>query len=368
MASHPRHLELSRKRPRSVLIIPHRQQIGVDDDQATTEEISFHRLSLPPGPVQGMADADLLFEKAWPGEGITCLISTAHCDGLVAVATTTDRVFVCNPATREFVALPHGSHNAQVDGECGERPIPTVALGFDQWRNRYIVARYFYRAYGEVSYNEATDEYYYSQDYDIGHEVFMLGSASGSDGASCCWELTQDPPHAVGCQRPICTRQAFYWHSDVPKPRLMRFGLQHRTFDVVSRPLAGYNTLDEMAELDGKLCYVHAAAEASFQVWLADETPELRWSLHYRIDLPNPQPRVNYDMMPVVVDGDALVALVGTLLCRYNVLSHGIEEAVDVRRNLRYRRPDGSEYMGQSSRGYYETFVVPYTDSVVSLA
>jgi hypothetical protein len=57
----------------------------------------------------------------------------------------------------------------------------------------------------------------------------------------------------------------------------MRFSLQDRTFAVVSRPPVGgddrcVSLNDEMVDLDGKLCYVHAAAEASsFHVWLADD-------------------------------------------------------------------------------------------------
>jgi hypothetical protein len=57
----------------------------------------------------------------------------------------------------------------------------------------------------------------------------------------------------------MCTRRAFYWHSDEPKARLMRFSLQDRTFAVVSRPPVGgddrcVSLNDEMVDLDGKLC------------------------------------------------------------------------------------------------------------------
>lgn len=79
------------------------------------------------------------------------------------------------------------------------------------------------------------------------------------------------------------------------KPQLLRFGLQHRTFEVVSRPTttAGSNHLDGMAFLDGKLCYVHVAAKelASLHIWMAnddDEGLELEWSLLCRVDIPDP--------------------------------------------------------------------------------
>jgi (p)ppGpp synthase/HD superfamily hydrolase len=43
------------------------------------------------------------------------VIHTTQCDGLVAVTTTSNQVYVCNPATRELVALPLGSGAVDVD-------------------------------------------------------------------------------------------------------------------------------------------------------------------------------------------------------------------------------------------------------------
>ncbi|CAL4898377.1 unnamed protein product [Urochloa decumbens] len=339
-----RHLELSRaRRPPSVLAIPRVLDL---DDRATSSEIGFHRLPLPlPGQAPGILPAELMLEKAWP-EGITCLILPAHCDGLVAIATVSDRVFVCNPATREFL-------------------VPRVALGYDQWRNRYVVARYFYRTYGEPPFvDEVTGEYHAARDHDVGHEVFTLGGGGGGS-----WELTQDPPHAVGVQRPICTRRALYWHADEPQPRLMRFGLQDRAFDLVPRPPTGWNPIDDMAGLDdGKLCYVHAVAAASFQVWMADddgEPDELQWSLRCRINLADPMPRLNYNLMPVIADGDTLVAIAGGIMWRYN---QGAGEMVVELHNVRYGRKDGSVYYMSPPSFASEHYVVSYVESLVSLA
>ncbi|CAN6343490.1 unnamed protein product [Urochloa humidicola] len=212
-----RHLELSRSRPPSLLAIP--CEIDPGDDYATSADISFHRLVLPPQPGAAAVEAELFLQKAWP-DGITRHIVPTPCDGLVAITTATDRVFVCNPTTGEFVALPLGSHNAELEHR--DMLVLPVALGFDRWRYRYVVGRYFYRAYSEVIGD-------YSQDNDnIGHEVFTIGGANGGS-----WELTQDPPYAIGIQSPICTRRAFYWQSYGPKPRLMRFSLKDRTFAVV---------------------------------------------------------------------------------------------------------------------------------------
>ncbi|CAN6227891.1 unnamed protein product [Urochloa humidicola] len=367
-----RHLELSRARPpSSVLAVP--REIDPDDDHATSTEISFHRLPLlpPPQGSNNITDAELIWEKAWP-EGITRWLSPTHCDGLVAIATATDRVFVCNPATREFVALPLGTHNAELE-HCDDKDlIPQVALGFDQWRNRYVVSRYFYRVYDEILSDEVTDDSkYYRQGYDIGHEVFTLGGG----GDSWEWELTQDhPPHAIGDQRPVCTRRGIYWHSDVPRQLLMRFSLQERTFHVVPRPPAGWSYDDEMVNLDGKLCYIHAATEASIHVWLADDSrlfDELQWSLRWRIDLHSGSNLICY-LRPVISNGeDKLLLFVGgehscdDCLSWCTVSNNTLEKTVDFH-NLRYGRPDGSKYMVQSLDVlHHNTF--PYFESLVSL-
>ncbi|CAN6329570.1 unnamed protein product [Urochloa humidicola] len=153
----------------------------------------------------------------------------------------------------------------------------------------------------------------------------------------------------------------------------MRFGLQDRTFHVVPRPPAGWSTSldDDMANLDGKLCYVHAATEASsFEVWLADDEgpdDELQWWLHCRIDfLPIPSPIY---MRPVFSDGhEMLLRAVDKDLCSYlfwyNVSSKAVESVVGMRHELQYARPDGSKYMGQSRDLLH---FMPYSESLVSL-
>ncbi|CAL4898379.1 unnamed protein product [Urochloa decumbens] len=323
--------------------------------------------------------------------GITRWILPTHCDGLVAIATVSDRVFVCNPATREFVALPPGIHNAELHhsemlpppvgigvSDTAKFWLPAYRryrpLGFDQWRNRYVVARYFFRTCDGAVAGDHHSQAAANNDMGVmGHEVFTLGGGGGS------WELTQDPPHAVGVQRPICTRRALYWHADEPQPRLMRFGLQDRAFAVVPRPPAGWSPHDDMAILDGKLCYVYADSEAaSFHFWLAEDAPDLKWSLQFSIEIvqeSSPDANPIHYLAPVTTNGDkVLLVAVGRyssyLLswCTVAASNDGavVEQAVDLHHELRYGRPDGSKYMGCQSQEFLHC-VLPYFESLVSL-
>jgi F-box interacting protein len=315
------------------------------DMQATSSKTSFQRFHPRTMETELIHD----FEEEEEACVTTRRIRPTHCDGLVAIATRTEKVVVCNPATGEVIALPPGNHNAELD--VFHRHVASVAIGYDQWRNSYVVARYFYRMYGVEFYDKVTGKSL--QDYDdIGHEVFTLGQGRG-------WEATQDPPHAIGIQRPICTRRAFYWHSSRPKPVLMRFGLKDRSFDVVSHPPTGWTILDDMTELKGKLCYAHqlVGEMTSYQIWLADEDDELQWSLYCHIHLSIP-PEI------MAVDGDELLVVYNcNYLYRYDVRKQAMVSVVDL-----YKRLNGTQYDWnyRSNGPQYLNYLVPYVQTLVS--
>lgn len=339
-----RHLELSRARPPSMLVIPRKN--GIDEGELS-EDISFHRLR--PGQAPGTVEAELMLEKVCT-EGITCKILPTHCDGLIAVATTRDQVFVCNPVTQEFVQLPLGSRDVD------DVRAPAAALGFDPWRNRYVVSRYFYRRY-EIIVDEITGEE--KLDYDIGHEVFTLGGDN--------WEPTVDPPHAIAPARPICTPGAFYWCADRVSPNaLLRFSLRDESFDVVPCPPGADSDIlvDHLTVLDGKLCYVLVATDTAMDVWMADDGPRPEWSLRCRIDLPYEE--IGSDaFFPIAAGGDRmLVAVDYEKLYWYKERTKYLKEVVDME-ELEYERRDGSKSCCELWPARHH--VVPYVESLVSI-
>jgi hypothetical protein len=74
------------------------------------------------------------------------------------------QMFVCNPATREFVELPHGSHNAAGDSR--------VAFGVDPCTSEYKAARHFFRSYVE---RLQKDGEVMVLEYSAGHDILTIG-------------------------------------------------------------------------------------------------------------------------------------------------------------------------------------------------
>jgi F-box interacting protein len=210
-------------------------------------------------PLDITAETDPMHHKSIPNGGrITRHIIPTHCDGLVAFATYGRAMLVCNPATQELVVLPPGNGS----GPCPRSTESTAAVGFDPWRNRYVVVRCFYCK----SHNDPPV-------YNIGHEIFTLDTGAG-DG----WQRMQDPSRAIspGGRRPAaCTRGgSFYWFINESQPcELLWFNLRDEAFDAVPSSLGctAWHNDDRLSDLAGELCYVHhvRTSVATHEVWMA---------------------------------------------------------------------------------------------------
>lgn len=287
-----RHLELSRAAtpPSTTVLAVHTRMDHDPDDRAAPEDVvSFHRVRPGQSPAAAAAAiVELMHEEAMECAGIHLFAS--HCDGLVAVAATAGKIFVCNPATKEFFLLPPGGRN----GPSKE----TAALGFDPCTGRYVVARCFFRR--DVYYRDEDTGVLQYLEYDINdivHQVFVLGPSGSGD-----WEATVTPPCIIYTNLPAaCAGGAFYWvahdKSDgtfaVECPNcLVRFAMNDGTFTIV--PLPQCVTFmdvdfDSISELGGELCYTQRTSGTAYNIWTlqlpGDEEEEgHRWSLRWRVD------------------------------------------------------------------------------------
>lgn len=348
-----RHLKFSRAMPPDVLIVP-REECSDDEDEeiGLSNEISFYRLREPLSKDIDDTKVELMLEAVQP-EVITHTILATHCDGLVAIATATDQVYVSNPATKEFVTLPLGSHDVR------EIKIPSAAIGFDPWRNQYVIVRYIYRNY-MVLEDEDTGER--SFEYDIGHEVFTLGLGHS-------WEITDNPPLAI-CPfaRPVCMRGAFYWCTDgmLNEYMILRFNLYDEKFGMLPFPPGCHH--GDLAELFGKLCFVHAANVDTICIWqLVDDKLEPVWSQCSRIDVFSNEIST-YGFFPILSrDTEMLIAVDDEKLYQLYEWSDTMSELVDMEDGLEYERADGSKLtFGEIGRILY--YVVPFVESLVSIS
>lgn len=190
---------------------------------------------------------------------------------------------MCNPTTREFVELPRGSRNIAGDHR--------VAFGFDPLSGKYKVARHFVRSYTEKPQADGEGTV---TEYSAGHEVLTLGEGE----EAWRWKATMDPPYAINARTPICLPGFFYWsalHSStnhgntkVSSHVILRFNLHDELFTVhPNPPCRGFvSDNDALCELGGKLCYIHSASLFDVAIWLAEDRPNLAWSLQCRVNLP----------------------------------------------------------------------------------
>ncbi|KAF8722546.1 hypothetical protein HU200_022374 [Digitaria exilis] len=341
-----RHLEHSRTRP-SMVIMPRRY-------------LRYHKMfslcsvnfyGFQPGQSKV---AELILHKRCPG-GIPMFSMPLHCDGLIMIPCTTGRIFLCNPATREFVELPQGSHNIAK----GQR----VAFGFDPWSGKYKVARHFLRSgNGEkcISGNSA------------GHEILTLG-----DGEEVWrWKSTMDPPYPINARTPICMRGSFYWsavnsvtgdgHDKVSLHVILRFSLRDETFAVYPNPpCRGFLSENDMlCELSGKLCYIHSASPLDVAIWLAEDGPNLAWSVRCRLILPIP--RQLHVFACASGNGDEIfLSIDAWYLLKCDLRDGSLEEIIDMAHDMSYDHLNGIKFCsGERSVAHY---MLPCVESLLRI-
>ncbi|KAF8762762.1 hypothetical protein HU200_009069 [Digitaria exilis] len=179
------HLELSRATNSSSMFVVPRKYLM---KPTKTASMFVHFLSYQPA-VQSKVAKHIMRSMPRPN-GIPRFTIPLHCDGLVLIPSVTGHIFLCNPATKQFVELPPGSRNVSL--------LQRVAFGFDPYSGTYKVARHFLRSYHEGQTHA---------EYDVGHEVLTFG-----DGIETLeWKATIDPPYPIKARTPICLPGFFYW-------------------------------------------------------------------------------------------------------------------------------------------------------------
>ncbi|XBI52392.1 hypothetical protein VPH35_034772 [Triticum aestivum] len=282
------HLERSKERP-AVLLLPcaySRREHNV----LMSLWIDFYYNS-------GGGDmTELMYREHIPKSIGQCTLPL-HCDGLILTSTLDQEVMVCNPATREFVTSPKGSHNLNKR--------PRVGLGFDPSSSKYKVARFFYQVEdGKTSQPICR------------FEVLTLGTDNE-------WRRTVDPPYPIMGVTPGHMRGAIYWAVDLPSAEhpnaFLRFDLADEKFGLTPYPPCERTEPTYFVELEGELCCAcftgkHLVeAEDVVEIWTCDGTGAPMWALRCTIPIPKdsivPYPAGGFTIPTVMFLGEHLLLM-----------------------------------------------------------
>ncbi|GJN17882.1 hypothetical protein PR202_gb04988 [Eleusine coracana subsp. coracana] len=349
-----RHLEISRSRS-SVVLVPRKYQ----KEPAKLGSQFVNIYSFQPGQSK---TAKLIFQKKFYPSGIPMFSMPLHCDGLILIPCKTGNIFLCNPATKEFVELPRGSRNVFFDH--------SFAFGFDTLSGTYKVARHFVRSYVDKPQIDGVGTI---REYSCGHEIMTIGVGKDAWG----WKATMDPPYPIKARTPICLPGFFYWsalhseaghgHGKVSLNVILRFSLHSETFTVhPNPPCRGFlSDNDTLSDLGGKLCYVHSASPWEIAIWLAEDGPVLDWWLCRRVRLP--LPRFLRVCVCASADPDKIfLSIDAHHLFNCDLSDGSIEKVVDMAHDVLYDHGDGIKFTtGALPIAHY---MVPFVESLLCIA
>ncbi|KAF7105331.1 hypothetical protein CFC21_106154 [Triticum aestivum] len=348
-----RHLELSRS---TMVVVPRKYQASR----------FLNVFSFQPGESKC---AELMVRKEFQPHGIPAFSIPLHCDGLILIPALMGTIFICNPATGEFVELPPGSPSLLHEHR--------VAFGFDPWSGTYKVARHFIRSYRDIpqmDVEEGGTTTTTSREYSCGHEMLTFGGDVGKEQAAWVWKATVDPPYPIKARTPICLPGAFFWSAlksmllpaKVISNVILRFSLLDETFTVHPNPpcsdILGRN--DSLCALGEKLCYIHSTSPWDISIWLAEDGPNLAWSLCRRVCLPIP--RMLLAFACASTDRDKIfISVDACILLRCDLRDGSLEEIINMPRDMLYDLRNGRKInIGALFVAHY---TVPYVESLLRI-
>ncbi|KAF8669075.1 hypothetical protein HU200_051398 [Digitaria exilis] len=300
--------------------------------------------------------AELIFIKKFSPYSIPMFSIPLHCDGLILIPCITGEMFMCNPATREFVELPLGTRSIGLDHR--------TAFGFDPWSGTYKVARHFVRSYRDIYHGDDT-----IREYSCGHEIMTLGGTK----EDWEWKATMDPPYPIKARTPICLPGFFYWsalhsmaHGKVISDVIIRFSLLDETFTVhPNPPCRGYlSDNDTLCALGGKLCYVLSVTPSEIAIWLAEDGPNLSWSLCHRVTLPIPRWALVFACASSEPD-KIFLSVDGCYVLKCNLCDGSLGEIINIPCDVLYDLRNGTKFKaGARPLAHY---MVPFVESLVRI-
>ncbi|CAM0947491.1 unnamed protein product [Alopecurus aequalis] len=294
--------------------------------------------------------------------GIGPCTQPLHCDGLILISTLNQEIMVCNPAIKEFVALPKGSQNLNESHRVG--------FGFDPSSNKYKVARLFYQLEEDGTSAEPICRF----------EVLMLCTDDE-------WRQTvDDPPYPIMGKTPAHVRGALYWMIDLPSAEhpnaFIRFDLADEKFSITPCPLCERTEPTCFVQSEEELCCACFTKQCLVEIgdvveiWMIcskmGEAPPV-WTLRCTIPLPQdsivPYPTGGSKLPSVMFREKDLLLVCDYKVYEFCVGTGEIKEVAGAFRNLQYydrlkKKYQTYMYMGKDVDFYT---ITNYAESLVQI-
>ncbi|XP_020194572.1 F-box/LRR-repeat protein At2g43260-like [Aegilops tauschii subsp. strangulata] len=340
------HLELSKAACQSMLVLP------LSYCRAAAHEglVSFWMDFYTSGA--GNVAAELIYSEHIP-QGIGRCAQPVHCDGLILVPTLRQEYIICNPATREFVTLPKGSHN---HNEKHHR----IGFGFDPSSDRYKVARFFYQPKKDGT-SETICRF----------EVLTLGTHE--------WRQTVDPPYPLMGVTPAHVRGAIYWMVNLPcvgeHPNVfIRFDLSNEEFTLTPCPPCERTEPTYFIELEGQLCCACFTKKRFIEtrdiveIWICNQTEPPTWTRRCTIPISKdwivPYPTGGFKLPKVMFWEKDLLLVCDYKAYRFCVQTGQIKEVAGALKNRQYYDPRNNSYTMFLGKDV-DFYIANYAESLV---
>jgi F-box interacting protein len=179
----------------------------------------------------------------------------ASCDGLLLLSRTYRLYYICNPATRQWRALPDVSN---------------------------VAALYRHRPSGEyrILYKKSN-----SDGCSFLYYVLAVGSSSLEE-QRCVGPL--ELPRFVTLDHenpPVLLHDCLHWYLDGGESKVIVFDTVDESFRWMPSPVAGYGT--NLRQMDGTLCIHQLDRDTmTVQIWALEDYEMEVWSLKHTIQLP----------------------------------------------------------------------------------
>lgn len=121
---------------------------------------------------------------------------------------------------------------------------------------------------------------------------------------------------------------------------------------------------DALSALGGKLCYIHSPTPWEIAIWLAEDGPNLTWSLCRRVSLPIPRSLLAFACASTDPD-KIFLSIDACYLLRCDLHDGSLEEIINMPDDMLYDLRNGRKFTIGSL--FVAHYMVPFVESLLRI-